>query len=428
MGVTEITLPRLGETMEEARVTDWLVAPGDSFARGDILMEVETDKTVVEVPALVAGRMVDHLAEVGDQVEIGQPIARIETEGAGTIPEAPVAGTIPEAPAPTPEAARPEVSPASPPEPAEHVQGTHRLRASPKARRAARNAGVALDSVTGTGRHGRITGADVEGMAQTAATDRPRVPVSGGHVVHDHFAPMGGVAGAPVVLLHGLFATASAWRDLPRKIAAQGHPVLVPDLPGHGDSKMALADLDAVLRATRDFLDAVLPDGPVILVGHSMGAYVAAHLAETLGARVQRLILLAPLGLGARVSPDFLETMTEARTPEALARGLAWLGPEAAGLSAAALDLELSRAGSERATRRMLVEALAAGGVQQRALAGRLGPVADRTGAVFGLEDRLIDWRDAATLPADVAVHFVKDAGHLPQLTAGGLILRLIGS
>jgi pyruvate dehydrogenase E2 component (dihydrolipoamide acetyltransferase) len=67
MGISQqgIALPRLGATMEEGRVTEWLVAPWPDFARGDVLMRVETNNNVFEVPALLAGRKAEHLALVG---------------------------------------------------------------------------------------------------------------------------------------------------------------------------------------------------------------------------------------------------------------------------------------------------------------------------------------------------------------------------
>jgi hypothetical protein len=75
-----LTLPRLGETMEEGRVTGWMVAPGAQFRRGDTLLEVETDKTVVEVPALRDGTLGEILAAVGDMVRVGAPLARLEMQ------------------------------------------------------------------------------------------------------------------------------------------------------------------------------------------------------------------------------------------------------------------------------------------------------------------------------------------------------------
>ena len=126
MGVI-LTLPRLGETMEEARVTEWLVAPGQAFRRGDVLLEVETDKTVVEVPALQDGRLVAHLVAPGDMVALGAPIAEIEGDAVG----------VPEQAAPEP------IRVARPPGIGAPLHSGPDLRpaASPAARRLARAAG-----------------------------------------------------------------------------------------------------------------------------------------------------------------------------------------------------------------------------------------------------------------------------------------------
>ena len=96
MGRVILRLPRLGETMEEARVTDWLVAPGAAFRRGDVLLEVETDKTTVEVPAMTDGVLVAQLVAPGDIVDLDAPIAEVEAEGAGDLP---AAEPVPESPA-----------------------------------------------------------------------------------------------------------------------------------------------------------------------------------------------------------------------------------------------------------------------------------------------------------------------------------------
>jgi pyruvate dehydrogenase E2 component (dihydrolipoamide acetyltransferase) len=75
-------LPRLGETMEEGQIGKWLKKPGDAFRRGDILVEIETDKTAVELPALVDGVLKEILAPDGAQVKVGDPICRYEIESA----------------------------------------------------------------------------------------------------------------------------------------------------------------------------------------------------------------------------------------------------------------------------------------------------------------------------------------------------------
>lgn len=76
--VTDLNMPRLGETMEEGRIVRWLKAMGDSFERGEAVLEIETDKTVAEFPALISGKLVEILRQDGDMVTVGDAIARIE--------------------------------------------------------------------------------------------------------------------------------------------------------------------------------------------------------------------------------------------------------------------------------------------------------------------------------------------------------------
>lgn len=78
MSATPIMLPSLGETMEEGTISKWMVAVGDRFARGDILAEVETDKAVAELPALEAGSLTRILAQEGETIDVGTPIAEYQ--------------------------------------------------------------------------------------------------------------------------------------------------------------------------------------------------------------------------------------------------------------------------------------------------------------------------------------------------------------
>ena len=79
MSAQRIVLPRLGETMEEGTISKWGVAVGESFARGDILAEVETDKAIAELPALAAGTLTRIVAEQVSTVGVGYLIAEYET-------------------------------------------------------------------------------------------------------------------------------------------------------------------------------------------------------------------------------------------------------------------------------------------------------------------------------------------------------------
>ncbi len=73
-----LKMPRLGETMEEGKIVGFLVNPGDSFKRGDSIIEIETDKTVAEFPALGDGTLHEWIGSVGDHVVVGAPLARID--------------------------------------------------------------------------------------------------------------------------------------------------------------------------------------------------------------------------------------------------------------------------------------------------------------------------------------------------------------
>jgi pyruvate dehydrogenase E2 component (dihydrolipoamide acetyltransferase) len=155
--VREIGMPRLSDSMEEATVTRWLKRPGDAVAKGEELVEVETDKATVVYEAEIAGILEEILVDEGGTAQLGAPIARLRTAG-GTAATAPVA-----APAPPPV----EVTAAAPTV-VERPAKENRARATPVARRLASDLGVGLDGIAGSGQGGRIVGRDVRN-AQTAA-------------------------------------------------------------------------------------------------------------------------------------------------------------------------------------------------------------------------------------------------------------------
>ncbi|MDQ0510044.1 alpha/beta fold hydrolase [Ancylobacter amanitiformis] len=86
-----LTMPRLGETMEEGRIVGWLIAEGDAFKRGDPILEIETDKTVAELPALTDGVLAEKLVQPGDMIVVGAPIARLKGEAGVSPAPAPAA-------------------------------------------------------------------------------------------------------------------------------------------------------------------------------------------------------------------------------------------------------------------------------------------------------------------------------------------------
>lgn len=151
----EVIMPALGMAQETGQITTWLKAPGEAVGADDILFEVATDKSAVEVPAGASGYLAAILAEPGEEVPVGAPIAIISTEAPGTPvrrshaqkPAAPKPAKS-EAPAtkPTPEKeAAPKSEPAKPSaKPAAAPAPSGRILASPKTKRLAREQGLDL--------------------------------------------------------------------------------------------------------------------------------------------------------------------------------------------------------------------------------------------------------------------------------------------
>jgi pyruvate dehydrogenase E2 component (dihydrolipoamide acetyltransferase) len=150
---SEVIMPALGLAQETGKVLRWLKAEGESVAKGEPLLEVETDKVTVEVEAPAEGILGGLRAGEGDDVPVGQAVAFVLAPGE-SAPE-------PAAVTPAPRATEAEPAEASA-EPKPGPKARRRL-ASPKARRLAREQGIEVDSVTGSGPHGSVLAADLEG-------------------------------------------------------------------------------------------------------------------------------------------------------------------------------------------------------------------------------------------------------------------------
>jgi pyruvate dehydrogenase E2 component (dihydrolipoamide acetyltransferase) len=409
VGIVSLPLPRLGETMEEGRIVAWLKRPGDAFKRGDILLEVETDKTVVEVPALQDGLMVEHLAAEADMIPVDAPIARIEI--AGTVAAASKRTKTPALAVPMPV---PSVAPLS-----------SGLRASPRARRLARERGIDLATLEGTGRNGRISGADVlaGGLARESAQPGTIQVATIGGTLQVREWPAVGERRGDAFLIHGLFADADSYTLAARRLAKGGLRVLALDLPGHGASTAMGTTLDQLVDATAMVLRA-LTVGPVRLAGHSLGAMVAAKLAAEGENAIDRLLLLAPAGLGKEIDAGFIDGMIAAGSIANLERELAKL--DGGALSESYLSELLSRIAARRPMLRALAASISDAEGQRHSIAADLERVKAPVTAIFGLKDRIIPWQHAAQLPARAAVHFVRTAGHLPHWTAPNLVADLL--
>jgi len=169
----EILMPALSPTMEEGTLAKWLVKEGDSVVSGDLLAEIETDKATMEFEAVdegVIGKLL--VAEGTEGVKVNTPIALIGEEGEDMSAVSTSAATAPApgpAPAPVEQAAATSAPAAAAAAPAPAAADGSRLFASPLARRIAKDKGVDLSAIKGSGPHGRIVKADVEGAPKAPA-------------------------------------------------------------------------------------------------------------------------------------------------------------------------------------------------------------------------------------------------------------------
>ena len=169
---TELLMPKLGLTMQEGTITDWVVASGVAVTTGTVVMTIETDKVEAEVEAEADG-VLSHVAAVGDTLECGELAGWLLADDES-----------PPASAGTPDAAREPVIEASSAEPVADVETSPRsaggrILASPKARRLASERGIDLASVAGTGPGGRITSEDLPSGPPTQRQAPVSVATSG---------------------------------------------------------------------------------------------------------------------------------------------------------------------------------------------------------------------------------------------------------
>ncbi|MGQ3165476.1 MAG: 2-oxoglutarate dehydrogenase complex dihydrolipoyllysine-residue succinyltransferase [Hydrogenophaga sp.] len=201
MAIVEVKVPQLSESVAEATLLTWKKKPGEAVAADEILIEIETDKVVLEVPAPAAGVLVELVQADGATVAADQLIARIDT--------AAVAGAAAPAAAPAPAAA---AAPVAAPAAAAAVSSSKAGVAMPAAAKLMADNNLAAGSVAGTGKDGRVTKGDV-----LSAVAAPKAAVA---------APVSIPTGAPAKVLPQV-------------------PVVAPDLGDRPEERVAMTRLRA---------------------------------------------------------------------------------------------------------------------------------------------------------------------------------------
>lgn len=470
-----LTMPRLGETMDRGRLVGWLVEEGESFRRGQPILEIETDKTVAEVPAMRDGTLVEKFVGPGEDAEVGAPLGRLAGEGkasadpgpsgmeatdGASVPGEPDAAGGGDGTAPVPAPPRSDEGRAEAPPVRGGTDAGTGTRATPAARRLARERGIAIAQLVGTGRRGRVERADVEradverslstdGTAERSAppglAEGSGVPLTREARLSDKAAPVrildtadgpiayaqSGPAGAErtVLLLHGFGGDHTAWARIARGLSRSGLRTLAPDLPGHGDTGVEAVDPDGIAATINAFADGIgLRWGGTDVLAHSLGAVAAVRAVASLAdAEIpRRLTLIAPAGLGSEVDRAFLRDLSRADTGGTVAHALRRLGTRAPLPSPALLDAMARRMASGRL--HALADALAGPNGQRIDIVGDLGAIAERlpVRVVWGTADPIVPWQQVLALPSRVAIHLVAGAGHMPQWDRPAEVLALM--
>lgn len=438
----EIVMPRVDMDMTSGRMGRWHAAEGVHVVKGETLFEIETDKAAMEVDAPASGVLKFVAASEGDVLPVGTCVGWIVAENENFAPPPADASALPERdevgsarvarPHPgkgLPGATDRPHSPEGVPENARLSTGhgervgvraqdalAERPRATPAARRIARERGLRLESLNGSGPRGRIQARDVERRSadQPSASNVHRLWLARGQ-------------GAPVVFLHGFGADLNGWRPVHR-LLPETQPALAIDLPGHGLSPLGEeASFEALVEAARAVL---IEEGisAAHLVGHSLGGAVAAALAHEPDVTAVSLMLIAPAGLGEEANAPFFDGFLMADTEAALTLWLNMLAtdPTVLGSALAKTTLRLRQERPLVAEQRRLAAAIFAGGRQTIDIRGIVIASRAPTKILVGLDDRIIPSHNIEGLSGLIALHRFPHIGHVPHLEARREVAALI--
>jgi pyruvate dehydrogenase E2 component (dihydrolipoamide acetyltransferase) len=353
--IVPVTMPKWGLSMQLGKITAWAVAEGDEVQVGDDLADIETEKITGTLEAADAGTVRRIVAGVGEDVPVSGTIALI-------------------APA--------EV-------------GDDALDAAVREARAVIEAGVPDDA-----------GGAVE--LQTADVGGRKISYAGA-----------GEDGDVILLVHGYGGDRNSWLFLQEPLAAK-YRVYALDLPGHGTSAKDVGDgtLGVLAGAVTGVLDA-LGAGRAHLVGHSLGGAVALAVAARDPGRIASLTLIAPSGFGAEINAGYLRGFADAQTRRELKPVVGQLFADESLVTRQLVDdlLAYKRLDGVDEALHALLGTLLDGDNQcgDSAAALAAGGGAVPVTVVWGRADRIIPAAQAESVPGAVR-HVIDGSGHMPQM------------
>ncbi|AEC21692.1 branched-chain alpha-keto acid dehydrogenase E2 subunit [Pusillimonas sp. T7-7] len=216
-----------------------------------------------------------------------------------------------------------------------------------------------------------------------------------------------------LVLIHGLFGDLQSWPSLTPEALRLGFGVLCIELPSHGESPSVATGFEPMVNAVSQLLDHTA--GPLVLVGHSMGAAIAARAACRLdAAQLHSVLLISPAGCGPDINQSFVDGMLGANDNRALEQEIGKLTMTPFVLDEAYLDAYRGRLHTQRGALARLAADISVNGVQQISILPDLAQLACPLTVIHGREDRIIPWHHALNAAPEEALHILPDVGHIP--------------
>ena len=363
-GITPIVMPKWGLSMKEGTVMCWLVEEGAAISVGAAILEVETDKIANAVEAPDPGTLRRKVAQAGE-----------------TLPVKALLGVM-------------------------------------------AGAGVSdadIDAYVA----GYVTPAESEGEDAEAEPAYQFAEVDGLRI---RYARRGAGSGVPVLFVHGFGGDLDNWL-FNLDAVSEKSPVIALDLPGHGQSTVRLpgTGMAALAGFVAHFMD-VLAVEQAHLVGHSMGAAIAAQMALDHPRRVASLALIAAAGLGPEINAGYTEDFAAAPSRRELKPVLEQLFAKPELVSRQMVDdvLKYKRLDGVTELLGALSRALFSGGRQAEQPGLRLKETGKPVLVIWGREDRIIPAHHAGSAPPGATVEVLDGAGHMVQLERANDVNRLL--